>query len=506
MAVRLTSERSKIFKAATVLSSAFGGGLLGFWAFAVGYGPHTAGTTVSGIVIGGLSALSASGCAMAFFQGMDAHATAVNEASATDALTGILSRRQFLLDLDQYAIERQGKATYFVDIELNRFKQLNEAMGFRTGDQLIRDCSERIKALLPAGALFGRLGACEFGLVIPDELAVPALEIQLDTILDDVCRPYLIEDRRVVVSISAGVTEFGMENLEQAAILKRANLALHRSRGLGRKQWSMFEPELGRIADHRRWLEAEMQTALDRQDFELHYQPQLDLISGDVVGYEALVRWRHPDKGLIPPNDFIPVAEDTGLIAPLGDWVLRRACADALHLPDNTFVAVNLSAAQFLLSDMVAAVRAALADSGLPPRRLELEITESLLMEDREKTGLILGELARMGVSVAVDDFGTGYSNLTYLADLPFQKLKIDRSFVHRLEKGGNTGAIISTIVGLSRALGVHTTAEGVETADQADLLRAAGCDVGQGFFYGRPAPISSREISDGKAPQNRAA
>ncbi len=506
MVVRLTSERSNLFKAATILSSAFGGGLLGVWAFAMGHAANTPGALAGNIAIGGLSALAASGCALAFFQGIDAHASAMRTASATDSLTGIASRRQFLTDLDKTAIERKGKTTYFVDIEIDRFKQLNEAMGFRTGDHLIKDCAARIKEALPENTLFGRLGACEFGVVIHDESALPALEIMLDSLIAKVCEPYMIEDRRVIVSVSAGVVEFGMEHLEQAIVLKRSNLALHRSRVRGRKQWTMFEPELGRVADHRRWLEAEMQSALDRKDFELHYQPQLDLRSGLIVGYEALVRWRHPVKGLIAPAEFIPVAEETGLIAPLGDWVLRQACADALHLPAETFVAVNLSPAQFLLSDMVATVRQALSDTGLPPKRLELEITESLLMEDREKTALILGELARMGVSVAVDDFGTGYSNLTYLADLPFQKLKIDRSFVNRLEKEGNTGAIISTIVGLSRALGVHTTAEGVENANQASMLKAAGCDVGQGYYYGRPVPISSRAINEERVAANRAA
>ena len=329
--------------------------------------------------------------------------------------------------------------------------------------------------------------------VLDDEDALPALEINMDRLLATLMQPFVFEDRRVIMTISCGVAEFGSEILEQTDILKRASLALHRSRAKGRNVWCLFEPELGRVAEKRRWLEAEMQSAIDRRDFELHYQPQLDLMTGTIVGYEALVRWRHPERGMISPVDFIPVAEDTGLIAPLGDWVLRQACRDALHLPETTFVAVNLSAAQFLLSDMVETVRSALADTGLNPKRLELEITESLLMEDREKTALILGELARMGVSVAVDDFGTGYSNLTYLADLPFQKLKIDRSFVNRIGKDGNTGAIISTIVGLSRALGVHTTAEGVENEGQADLLRAAGCNVGQGFLYGRPVPISSR-------------
>jgi diguanylate cyclase (GGDEF)-like protein len=504
--MRELDSNTNIFKGITITAAALGGGTLGLWAYSLsGAGALS---SVPGTLIAGLAALAASGCALAFFQGFDAHALSVHVASEIDRLTGLPTRRTFLSALDRLALKNQenGKVAYFIDIEFDRFKQINDALGFRTGDKLIELAVQRMREQLPKGALFGRLGVCEFGIVIEEEDALPALEILLDRLIHEITAPYTIEDRRVNLTVSAGVTEFCSEKLEQTAILRRANLALHRSRAKGRNLWSMFEAELGRVADYRRWLEAEMQGAIDRKDFELHYQPQLNLVSGKIVGYEALVRWRHPEKGLISPVEFIPVAEETGLIAPLGDWVLRQACADALNLPDDSFVAVNLSAAQFLLSDMVASVKSALQDTGLPPRRLELEITESLLMEDREKTALILGELARMGVSVAVDDFGTGYSNLTYLADLPFQKLKIDRSFVNRIEMEGNTGAIISTIVGLSRALGVHTTAEGVENENQATLLRAAGCDVGQGFLYGRPVPITSRSFSPDKAIKVHAA
>lgn len=494
------------FKAITVAASAFGGGTLGLWAYSLA--GFNAASTVSGVIVGGLAALAASSCALAFFQGFDAHAVSMDLAAETDRLTGLPARRPFLMALDKLALDNQinGKTTYFVDIEFDRFKQMNDALGFRTGDKLIELAVQRMKNALPQNSLLGRLGVAEFGFVIPEEAALPALEVMLNKLVHEITQPYMIDERRVNLTVSAGVCEVAAEPLEQTAILRRANLALNRSRAKGRNMWSMFEIELGRIADHRRWLEAEMQSAIDHKDFELHYQPQLNLLTGTIVGYEALVRWRHPEKGLISPVEFIGVAEETGLIAPLGDWVLRQACADARNLPDDSFVAVNLSAAQFLLSDMVASVKSALEDSGLPPHRLELEITESLLMEDREKTSLILGEFAKMGVSVAVDDFGTGYSNLTYLADLPFQKLKIDRSFVNRIEIEGNTGAIISTIIGLSRALGVRTTAEGVENENQAILLRAAGCDVGQGYLYGRPAPISSSSfVSDLERPTQAA-
>jgi diguanylate cyclase (GGDEF)-like protein len=493
------TKRSSLFKLTTILSSGIGGGILGFWAHTTGFGAAAHGVENIAIatIITGLSALSAAGCALAFFSGIDAHATEVRVAAETDVLTGLISRNTFLAEMARISDEakRLKKTAYFLNVEIDRFKQLNDALGYRTGDQLVLTAAERIKKSMPKSAVIGRLAISEFGIIITDDEALPTLEIMLDAMVASLCDPYIIEGRRVIISTSTGGAEINEDYADAVGLLRKANLSVHRARALGRGNWVMFEPEIGRVADHRRWIEAEMQIALERHDFELHYQPQLDLTTGRIAGYEALVRWQHPEKGAVHPIEFIPVAEETGMIAPLGDWVLRKACSDAKHLPDDCFVAVNLSPAQFLLSDMVEVVRSALSESGLEPRRLELEITESLLMEDKEKTALILGEFAKMGVSVAVDDFGTGYSNLTYLSDLPFQKLKIDRSFVSRIETNSNTGAIISTIVGLSRALGVETIAEGVENQAQVTLLMAAGCNSAQGYLFGKPLPITTREI-----------
>ena len=308
-------------------------------------------------------------------------------------------------------------------------------------------------------------------------------------------QPYPLPSHVQSVNVSVGVVAMPKDGHDPVALLRRSNLALQNARASGIGSWAVSNPDMGEVAEHRQWVESELHIAFERGDFDLHYQPQLDLLSGNVVGYEALIRWRHPERGMIPPIEFIPIAEETGMIAPIGEWVLRKACTDARLLPEECFVAVNISPVQFMTTRLRRHRR-----RGHQGNRHRAEAArarsspKSAMMQDRDRAADILKQLTEMGISVAVDDFGTGYSNLSYLIDFSFHKLKIDRSFVSRIETDTNSGAVVSTIVGLSRALGVRTIAEGVETENQATLLRAAGCQVVQGYLFGRPAPLALAE------------
>jgi len=486
--------RGPYFRLLTIAAAGTGSFVLGLWGLRLGVGDQIAGLPAEaiGAIIASLCALAAAGSSLSFFAGVDESAGYVFHETQVDKLTGLLGRSAMVGRISEAAIAtaRSGEPVFLIDVDIDRFKQINDSIGYSQGDELIRSFAARLRENLPEGAEIGRIGAGEFAILLPDDETSEPVDTMIERLIELMMKPYQLSTHLQSVNLSVGIVAMPKDGTDPILLLRRSNLALQHARASGIGDWAVFQPHMGQVADHRQWVESELHTAFKRGDFELHYQPQLDLASGRIVGYEALIRWRHPERGMISPMEFIPIAEETGMIGPIGEWVLRRACSDARLIPDDCFVAVNISPVQFMTRDFLALVRDVMHDTGIEPRRLELEVTETAMMQDRDRAAHILKELSDMGISVAVDDFGTGYSNLSYLIDFSFQKLKIDRSFVSRMEQDSSSGAVVSTIVGLSRALGVHTIAEGVETETQATLLRAAGCEVVQGFFFGKPAPL----------------
>jgi len=408
-----------------------------------------------------------------------------------DALTGLPNRTLFwdTLQREVAGTGRYGGRFAVFACDIDRFKAINDTLGHPAGDTLLRTLAGRLTQVVRGGDLVARLGGDEFALIVGVETARDAQRLA-DRVIEAVGAPVDLDGHPAFVGVSIGIACGSGHAGDADQLYMHADIALYGAKAAGRNTFRFYEPGMDTVLATRTLLESDMRQAVQRGGFVLHYQPSVDLATGTTKGFEALMRWQHPLRGAISPSEFIPVAEETGLIVALGTWALREACREAASWPGETRVAVNISAVQFAQPGLEQGVLAALSASGLAPHRLELEITESVLMGDAEGVSACLHRLRAVGVRVALDDFGTGYSSLSYLRQFPFDKIKIDRSFIAGIGDP-DTAAIVRAIVGLGRRLGSAITAEGVETEAQLAAVRAEGCTEVQGFLFSRPLPAA---------------
>jgi diguanylate cyclase (GGDEF)-like protein len=410
-----------------------------------------------------------------------------------DALTNLPNRTLFREQLEKALrlAKRSDQLAVFC-LDLDHFKEINDSLGHPIGDALLKAVALRLGECVTEHDTVARLGGDEFAIVqFCSDCDPSAVSLLASHIVEKIAAPFDIGGHQLVVGVSIGISLAPEDGKNPDELLKKADLALYRAKADGRATYRYFETGMDARAQARRILELDLRAALHRDEFEVYYQPIRDVASDSVVAFEALVRWNHSLRGMIAPVNFIPLAEETGLIIPLGDWVLRQACIDAAGWPADITVAVNLSPVQFKNPNLVSSVKAALQASGLPADRLELEITESVLLQNSEVTLAVLHELRGFGVRISLDDFGTGYSSLSYLRSFPFDKIKIDRSFVSELATRDDSMAIVRAVTGLGKSLGIVTTAEGVETEAQFDLLRREGCTQAQGYLFSKPRPAA---------------
>ena len=408
-----------------------------------------------------------------------------------DGLTGLPNRKLFVEQLDQALHKLDDRERLMVVYaDLDDFKVVNDTLGHPAGDKLLCSVANHLRESLPE-ALVARLGGDEFALLIEN----PDLDRSLAAIASDILNCFQqslnIDGQLAESSASLGIAVAPGDGQDGTMLMKNADLALYRAKSEGKSAYHFFEPSLDEEARKRRQMEFDMRNALREGGFELYYQPLFGAVEGELKGFEALIRWSHPELGFISPAEFIPLAEETGLIIPIGEWVLREACQQAATWPGKLSVAVNISPKQFASAGLSQTILQALTHGGLSPSQLELEITESIFIANVEKTLSTLHNLRSLGVKIALDDFGTGYSSLSYLRSFPFDKVKIDRSFVQDLSKGGNAHAVIRAITTLAEALGMETLAEGVEEEDQLEVLRREGCRYIQGYLFGKPIPVA---------------
>ena len=412
-----------------------------------------------------------------------------------DCLTGLSNRAYMAHRLDALlsTCTLTERTCALMMLDLDRFKQVNDTLGHQAGDELLKQVAQRLRRVTEEQFELGRLGGDEFQIILPDLDDRGILGPKADQIIQLLSQPYTVDGSSCAIGASVGIAIAPYDGIDAAELVRSADLALYAAKEAGRGQMRFYSSDLHRKAQERRAIEEELRDALQRGEMQVHYQPLTCPVENRVKGFEALLRWDHPVRGRINPDTFISVAEETGLILPLGEWVLRQACADAAEWPGDIRVAVNVSPIQFMNENLPTVVANALAASGLEPSRLELEITESVFIGNSSNTQAMFGTLKQLGLRFALDDFGTGYSSLGYLRDAPFDKIKIDQSFIRGAvtDQSRGNAAIIAAIVSLADALEMDTTAEGIEALDELDFVRERGVTTVQGYVYGKAMPQS---------------
>ena len=424
-----------------------------------------------------------------------------------DALTDLPNRVSFYERMETVlSRQRRSETIAVLSLDLDRFKNVNDTLGHPVGDLLLQAAADRMRSCVRSEDLVARLGGDEFAIVQGSSTQSSDVSALATRLIEAVGAPYDLDGHQVIVGASVGIAVAPTDGEKPDILMKSADLALYRAKADGGGAFRFFEAEMDARMQARHALELDLRKAIVNGEFELYYQPIVDVKTERITSCEALLRWHHPERGMVAPVEFIPVAESTGLIVPLGEWVLRQACDQAARWPDHVTVAVNLSPVQFKSRNLLPTVVNALATSGLPASRLELEITELVLLQDNEGAFEVLRQLRGLGIRIAMDDFGTGYSSLGYLRSFPFDKIKIDQSFIHDLSIKGGSIAIIRAVVGLSSSLGITTTAEGVETKEQLARLTSEGCNEVQGFLFSPPRPAAELQRLFGElAPRSEA-
>ena len=424
-----------------------------------------------------------------------------------DVLTGLANRAQFNEKLEDAGkrLKRGGAAITVMMVDLDRFKAVNDTLGHAAGDALLVEVGRRLQSTIRETDVLARLGGDEFAIIQEGGNSQHEGAIALAVrIISAISEPFDLNGVEANVGTSIGIAMAPEHGTEPEALLKRADLALYSAKDNGRNDFRIYDPTMLETVTTQQTAESELRDAIADEQFELHYQPVVDIGTRRICGVEALVRWRHPVRGLVGPNEFIPLAETTGLISPIGEWILQRACADAAKWPSHVKLAVNISAVQFKKGNLFDIILCALVESGLAPERLELEITETSFLDNQEAHLATIRQLKNLGITMALDDFGTGYSSVTYLTNFPFDKIKIDRSFTRDVLERRDYAAVVSSVLALAHGLGKVTTVEGIETEQQFEYMRQAGVDLAQGYLFSRPVPVSQLDFTTRYSPGGR--